>query len=84
MSVKEYHGWHLEISITVVEWREKKRMRQEEMFWHHKSILNWLKYGDQNSKFFHLSMIQWRQYNQISRIKSKQGRWIKGNKKIKR
>ncbi|KAL7246657.1 hypothetical protein ACSBR2_001707 [Camellia fascicularis] len=42
----------------------------EEMFLHQRSRVRWLNYGDQNSKFFHASMIQHRQRNQIIQLQS--------------
>lgn len=41
---------------------------QEEIFWAQKSRIQWLQCGDQNSKFFHLSTIQRRSRNRITRI----------------
>ncbi|PWA65154.1 hypothetical protein CTI12_AA306500 [Artemisia annua] len=42
---------------------------REEMFWHQRSRVNWIKYGDQNSRFFHLSAIHRSQRNKILSLK---------------
>ena len=47
------------------------------------SIVNWLKEGDRNTKFFHASCIQRRQHNKILRLKNEEGRWLTNQKLIK-
>ncbi|KAF2284020.1 hypothetical protein GH714_018069 [Hevea brasiliensis] len=43
--------------------------RMEELYWYKKSRVNWLSFGDKNTKFFHASAIQRRQRNQIVKIR---------------
>ncbi|KAI8563745.1 hypothetical protein RHMOL_Rhmol03G0132800 [Rhododendron molle] len=50
-------------------------LAQEEMYLHQRSRVNWLNYGDSNSSFFHASMIQKRQRNQILRLRAANGDW---------
>lgn len=45
------------------------------MFWHQRSRVNWLRLGDRNSRFFHLTTIQRRQRNQIVKLKDENGEW---------
>ncbi|KAL4366778.1 hypothetical protein GQ457_05G010670 [Hibiscus cannabinus] len=52
-----------------------KENQMEEMFWHQRSRVNWLKFGDRNSKFFHATTIQNRRRNSIVKIKDKYGVW---------
>ena len=47
-----------------------------ETLWKQKSREVWLKEGDKNSKFFHLSTIIWRRRNAIDAIKADDGEWI--------
>ncbi|KAH7849307.1 hypothetical protein Vadar_016040 [Vaccinium darrowii] len=49
---------------------------REEMFYHQRSRVRWLSYGDRNTSFFHTSMIQRRQRNQLLRLKDDQGSWL--------
>ena len=42
---------------------------KEEKFWRQRSRINWLKEGDQNTKFFHLSTLKHRENNRILGIK---------------
>lgn len=49
---------------------------QEEMFWHQRSRINYLKFGDRNTRFFHLTATQRRQRNLILRLKNGEGNWI--------
>ncbi|KAF7128180.1 hypothetical protein RHSIM_Rhsim11G0009900 [Rhododendron simsii] len=50
-------------------------MAREEMYLHQRSRVNWLNYGNRNSKFFHTTLIQRRQRNQILRLKAHDGVW---------
>ncbi|KAG5556480.1 hypothetical protein RHGRI_006924 [Rhododendron griersonianum] len=50
-------------------------MAREEMYLHQRSRVNWLNYGDRNSKFFYTTLIQRRQRNQILRLKAHDGVW---------
>ncbi|GJU13353.1 reverse transcriptase [Tanacetum coccineum] len=49
---------------------------KEEMYWHQRSRVNWLKYGDQNLRFFHLSIIHRSQRNRITMLKNGHGEWV--------
>ena len=42
---------------------------KEEMFWRQSSRVVWLKEGDKNSRFFHLSTLKHRTTNRIYRIR---------------
>nr|GEW13357.1 reverse transcriptase [Tanacetum cinerariifolium] len=57
---------------------------REEMFCHQRSRVNWLKYGDCNSRFFHVYAIQRGQKNKISRLKTSQGEWVYDNGEVQR
>lgn len=45
----------------------------EEQIWHQKSRINWLKAGDQNTRFFHLTTLHRRQRNIILKIANDDG-----------
>lgn len=49
---------------------------REEMFYHQRSRIRWLQYGDRNTSFFHASVIQRRQRNQLIRLKDDTGTWL--------
>ncbi|KAF7154187.1 hypothetical protein RHSIM_Rhsim01G0110800 [Rhododendron simsii] len=49
--------------------------QKESMFWHQRSRVNWLRMGDRNTRFFHLTTIQRRQRNQIAKLKAENGEW---------
>eukprot|EP00253_Pinus_taeda_P018446 PITA_18446 len=54
------HQWH-------------NRCKQEETLWKQKSRIQWLKEGEQNTKFFHRSALDYRSANKILEIKNKEG-----------
>ncbi len=56
------------LSAELNEWLER-----EELKWRQKSRELWLKEGDRNSKFFHLSTIVRRRRNQITEIQLEDG-----------
>ena len=70
----------------------KARLQQElnewllrnETLWRQKSREVWLREGDRNSKFFHISTIIQRKKNTIEALKSDQGSWITEAKEIKK
>ncbi|GJY00798.1 hypothetical protein Tco_0358950 [Tanacetum coccineum] len=57
---------------------------REEMFWHQRSRVNWLNYGDCNSRFFHLNAIQRGLRNSISGLINSQGEWVYDHEGIQR
>ena len=59
------------LSAKLNEWLER-----EELKWKQKSRELWLKDGDQNSNFFHLSTLVRRRRSQIADIKLEDGFWI--------
>ena len=54
-----------------------------ELLWRQKSRETWLKEGDKNSIFFHLSTIIRRKRNSIDAIKDDHGAWITEKKEIR-
>ena len=58
------------------------RLAKESLKWHQKSREIWLKEGDRNSRFFHLTTLIRRRRNFISDIKQEDGSWISGREAI--
>jgi hypothetical protein len=56
---------------------------RNEVMWRQKSRETWLREGDKNSKFFHLSTVIRRRRNAINIIKSDGGEWITEKKRIR-
>ncbi|XP_042481160.1 uncharacterized protein LOC122061743 [Macadamia integrifolia] len=50
--------------------------KMQEKLWSEKAKLRWLKEGDRNTKFFHLSVKIRRSRNQISMLRREDGSWI--------
>ncbi|XP_030970473.1 uncharacterized protein LOC115990841 [Quercus lobata] len=57
---------------------------RSEILWRQKSRELWLKLGDKNFKFFHLSMIICRRNNNIDAIKKEDGTWIHDSNQIRK
>ena len=53
------------------------------MIWKQKSRELWLKEGDRNTKFFHLSTIIRRRQNSITALKAENGQWVTGSNQIR-
>ncbi|KAL6201844.1 hypothetical protein ACLB2K_025556 [Fragaria x ananassa] len=70
-SLSGLSNWELESSVSTLWIREER-------YWHQKSRVKWLKSGDSNTRFFHLSTIQRRLRNRILKIQNEQGQWVCG------
>ncbi|KAK9928069.1 hypothetical protein M0R45_025223 [Rubus argutus] len=55
----------------------------DEKIWLQKSRINWLKAGDKNTKFFHLTTLHRQQRNRILKIANDNGHWIVGEQAIR-
>lgn len=49
--------------------------KSKEVYWQQKSRVQWLKEGDKNTAFFHISTSNRRRKNKISRLKRANGEW---------
>lgn len=56
----------------------ERLLEQEEMYWAQRSRINWLKYGDKNTSYFHNFATARRIRNRIQKLKDDQGNWREG------
>lgn len=61
----------------------KELWKQEEMYWGTRAKVNWLRWGDRNSKYFHATTMRRRETNTIHRVKDITGEWRNDNDEIK-
>ncbi|CAN1334177.1 hypothetical protein LINPERPRIM_LOCUS36294 [Linum perenne] len=66
-------------SLTNIEYSESVDRKQtelvhlwraEEAYWASRAGVKWAKFWDKNTRFFHLSTIQWRGRNSITKLKN--------------
>nr|XP_023895077.1 uncharacterized protein LOC112006991 [Quercus suber] len=67
-----------ELQVELSEW-----LLRSEILWKQKSRELWLKEGDRNTKFFHLSTIIRRRQNNIDAIKTEEGCWVTNSNQIR-
>lgn len=58
-------------------------LNREESYWYQKSKVDWLRDGDRNTTFFHLSTIVRRWKNNILAIKDNDGNWLHDKQRVK-
>lgn len=56
--------------------------RREEIYWHQRYRIKWLKHRDINYKFFHLTTLNRHRHNKIIQIKDLNGLWSKSEGEI--
>ena len=80
MRIDEINGGDVTEAMRLEEKKLKIEMydlwHQEELYWLQRSRIRWLKEGDRNSKFFHISTIQRRKRNLIAKIQNDSGVWL--------
>ena len=57
---------------------------KQEIYWHQRSRIPWLKYGDKNTKFFHSKASQICRKNFIKGIRDQQQNWVEETEDIAR
>lgn len=60
-------------AILNLKWNLCSAFREEELYWKQKSRANWLREGDQNTKFFHATTKQRRARNQVTKLRRSNG-----------
>ena len=78
-SSREYEVSEQSMQEELSEW-----LIRSETIWRQKSKELWLKLGDKNSKFFHLSTIIRKRNNNVDAIKKEDGSWIYEPNQIRR
>ncbi|XP_071909589.1 uncharacterized protein [Coffea arabica] len=58
--------------------------KDEELFWSQKARSRWLKEGDRNTAFFHISVMAKRKRNRISAIQKANGNWCTSEEEIEK
>ena len=58
-------------------------MDKEEVMWHQRAKNDWLKFGDQNTKYFHCHVTKRNKMNFISGLENEQGSWVEGEDQIR-
>lgn len=53
------------------------------MYWGLRSRINWLKWGNKNTKYFHATTIQRRQRNKLTMLKIDEQHWTRDPKALK-
>ncbi|KAF5447511.1 hypothetical protein F2P56_033062 [Juglans regia] len=56
-------------------------LEMEEVKWKQRSLVQWLKDGDQNTRFFHSQASQRRKRNMIRSLKDETGVWLEGEER---
>ena len=56
---------------------------REEMYWHQRARVNWINYGDANTRFFHLTASYRKQRNRIFKLRDANDRWITDTQELK-
>ncbi|KAL8124435.1 hypothetical protein AgCh_012179 [Apium graveolens] len=56
---------------------------REEMYWHQRAGVNWINYGDANTRFFHLTASYRKQRNRIFKIRDANDQWLSDVQEIK-
>ncbi|KAL4319324.1 hypothetical protein GQ457_18G001990 [Hibiscus cannabinus] len=68
--------------ITKLKNELQKLWESEERHWHQRDRVNWIKFGDRNTNFFHATTIQRHRQNAIVKIKNEHGEWIEDEQGI--
>ena len=71
---------HARVKLLIEE--ISKLMELEERMWNQRSKTEWLRYGDQNTKYFHCQVTGRNKKNFISGNENAQGEWIEGEEQI--
>ena len=62
--------------------RLKDLLRKEERLWRQRSRAEWLKAGDQNTRYFHCRATQRKRRNQVYRLKDPNGMWTTSQSQV--
>nr|DAD45062.1 TPA_asm: hypothetical protein HUJ06_003292 [Nelumbo nucifera] len=57
-------------------------LEAEELYWKQRSRVTWLREGDRNTSFFHISTSNWRRRNSIQWLQSSTGSWTTDKEEI--
>ncbi|XP_019163057.1 PREDICTED: uncharacterized protein LOC109159400 [Ipomoea nil] len=53
-------------------------LKQEDVYWKQRAKQHWLREGDMNTRFFHLSASNRKRKNQLLKLRNGEGSWVEG------
>ncbi|XP_071909569.1 uncharacterized protein [Coffea arabica] len=69
-------------SIAMLKGKLKEAYREEEVYWSHKSRIQWLREGDKNTKFFHATVKGRRRRNRMNKLQREDGSWTESEDEL--
>lgn len=81
-AMKEMEGHQDKTEFLRLEQELTEAYQQEERYWKEKSRISWLRWGDQNTRFFHAKTNARHRKNKIWRLESREGQWCTGTENI--
>jgi len=81
--VNQTHDHYDVLLITHLQEQIHNLWLQEEQYWTMRSRINWLRWGDKNTKFYHATTIQRRQHNKINMLQDDNQVWVRDPQLLK-
>ncbi|XP_027150159.1 uncharacterized protein LOC113750373 [Coffea eugenioides] len=81
---KLQYNTHMESRREIVDLKNQLKVayKEEELFWHQKARINWIKEGDKNTKFFHAHVKGRRRRNRMLNLQREDGSWTENEQEL--
>nr|XP_027090307.1 uncharacterized protein LOC113711341 [Coffea arabica] len=81
--VRESQGRKDRTKIIGLKRKLAEAYKREEVYWSQKARIKWLQEGDNNTSFFHASVMSRRKQNRINGLKMRSGEWCRNEEEVR-